>query len=296
MAALGAAACGPRDADHRDVYGQPDRLLTAAPPKAGAALPTSAPPSDPYAALKRMVAVYRSVASAHIYSSAEVSWAFGREQKSHQDTVLEYVREPARIGLYVRDTRMGTQVLQANGSAMVHWEGVSNTYRRKDVTGSMKDLCQAVDKEAVQLMSPLVFSQSDGLPPGVASARLAPDETIDGKRVQVVEGTLSDKFLTEYPQTMLGPSAKLSLKPTKGRFTLWLDADTGIALKSATDLAWSGSVRNRDGAIIAKDPRLSAVERVVRFVPNPKLADDRFRFIAPKGATESVVERKSDVQ
>lgn len=289
-ACLGAAGCGWKKAEPAEAYSDPASVFAAKPPAPGAPLPVSDAPKDATAALKRMTAAYRSLNSLHVYTVADVTLNLGQERKSHQETVLEYVKQPARIGLYVRDTSTGTQALLADGSTLVHWAGVTNRYRRTDATGTLPELCAAVDKEATQLMSPLVFAASSGLPPGVVNLRLAGVETVDGKPAQVVQGSFSDTFMADYAQRIFGGR----LAGAQAHFTLWLDVGTGIVLKSATDLAWRGMVKDENGQVTVKDPSISAVERTVTFVPNPTLPDDRFRFLPPKGAQEVPIERVSE--
>jgi len=292
-AVLACAGCGPKEVQTASAYGEPEKAFTAPPPAPGAPLAVSAAPTDAAAALARMTAAYRQMSSLYVSTVAEVAVNLGQgERKSHQETVLEYVRQPARIALYVRDTEAGTQALLADGATLVRWVGVTNRYRRTAASGSLPDLCAAVDKEAIQLMSPLVFAASPGPPPGVESPQVTGTETVDGKTAQVVQGSLSAAFMATYAERIFGARMARS----KARFTLWLDAGTGIVLKSATDLAWTGVAKDQDGRVVARDPSISATERTVRFVPNPALPDDRFRFLPPRGAQEAPVERVSDVK
>lgn len=244
--------------------------------------------TDAATALKQMVSAYKGLRSLYTKSEADLVYVVGQRTAVHQTTTITYTRDPVRISITIQDPSIGTEQYVADGHNLVSYRGINNLYRRRAIGSGIREMVTLIDRDAPQIMSPLVFLLSRSMPDGVESARVTGREILGGKRTVVIRGMYSLPYMRQIGSHWFSgyPS------PTGREFTLWLEEGTFLLRKSSVRLGWAGLVALRDRpGVRAPNPQVNVVERVVESVPNPSLAADDFKFIAPQGAEETTGSR-----
>lgn len=285
-AALIGGGCN-RQADPPVVVALPD-AFTAPAPRPGKPLPPAPPAADGRVALERMVTAYKKLDSLQQTSDADIVVNFGPDPRVRQETVVKYQLQPARVALIVRDPVGGTQQYVGDGSTVVWYMGLMNQFIRRSAGPTMDAMVRVIDRDAPQAMSPLVFLTSNGQPTGVATSRLVGPGTVNGKAAVVVEGTFRDEYL----RRVASAEFAAPIQPAFGSFTLWLEPNTYLLLKSSVHMGWRGVTTLRGSAARSENPRVDYTETVRELVQNPTFGPDDFRFVRPHNAKEIFIERR----
>ncbi len=240
-----------------------------------------------------MVAAYKAVGSLQVKTEADLKYEIGPAKTiAHQATVLKYLREPARVSMVIKDPLSGTEKFFADGRTVVHYTGISNTFIRRSVPPHLTDIVRRIDKDSPQLMSPLVFLVSNGIPVGIASARIRGREVINGENTLVIDGKYSDTFMNEFARRQFVQTPSVAARD----FTLWLHEGNYLLAKSSVKLSWLGVVTVKGSNSLVKNPSVESVESTVELVQNPRFSTEEFRFIQPAGILEIPVERSEQIQ
>ncbi len=257
-------------------------------PAAGAPFTPKPLTTDPNVALTNMVQSYKEPQTFYAQSEATIVITSGGKQKqSRQQIIVRSRRAPDSVTLHVRDTESGTQEVYADGKYLVTYAGTSNEYKRRNASGDMLALCRQIDKYAYQVMSPLTFLQSSGVPEGMSDLKYEGLKTVDRKEVHIVSGRLSPSYIKAAAKSIFNAA---NLEPAPSAFRVWLDKSTYVVHKIGLTLAWKGTQAAGEEAMALKNPAISILEVVRAVVPNSKMADDSFKFTVPVGARERFVE------
>jgi hypothetical protein len=286
-ALLSLTGCG-RKTDAAPTAGPPQESTAQAgvAPRSGSALPPQPVTLDARVALQRMVAAYNTLDSFQMKSDGDVELVTVAPQLIHQTTTLKFTKDPARLTMLIKDPLSGTQRFYADGRTVVHYYGVSNQFMRRSVPPGLKSIAERIDKDSPQVLSPVSFLMSKGLPVGIGTAAITGKENVDGKPALVIKG----QFKPDYQRDLAKRVFPSPLSPGRGEFTLWLDANTYLLLKSRGELSWNGTARLPEVGTAFSNPRLTFTERTTEIIQNPQLASEEFRFIAPKGVKEVFVQ------
>jgi hypothetical protein len=115
-------------------------------------------------------------------------------------------------------------------------------------------------------------------------------EQIDGKPAYRLQGDFTDAFGRQMAARLFQPG----FRPAQGQFTLWVDQNTCLLLKSSMQLAWRGVFPiNKQKVTVTK--RIVMVVRATEIILNPSFAENEFRFSPPKGAKEQYIEGRSQL-
>lgn len=279
---------------HRD----PDLAKDALPPPVaapdpGRPLPTQPPTNDPTVALTRMVAAYKALDSAQIEyeSDIEQSDRTGKPVHTHtihQSTELKFRKRPAALSMVIQDPVGGTQEYHYDGDSLVEYSAKVNLFERRTLRGDLAAACAVVDQKSGQLLSPIVFLHSQAIPIGTGSARMAGAEQVRGRKAHVVKGTYTTAYLADLGSKALHVPATVD----RGEFTLWIDQENYLLLKSESAIVWHAVLRTKGKAPAVWQLALHLNERYGKIIQNPTFNDRVFRFIPPKGADETFIERR----
>jgi hypothetical protein len=275
---LGAAGCQTNSARQR--ARAEDALEVPAPGPNLTRQPASATAREVFV---RMIDAYKRADSLYLRTEADVLTMPGPEGSSHQVSLLRYRRQPAAIRLWIRDPNRGMQEFFADGSSLVHWDGLDNLFTRRDCQGDVIALASAIEKQAPQPLSPLVFLRANSMPTRIAKAAILRTESVNGNPSYRIQGSFDSRYLLLLGKQLgYGPDPL----PLRGRFTIWVDSQSYLIRKCALSLAWCATIQDEYGRTLKVTPTLQSSERLVKVVPNPAYAPDDFRFLPPKGAQE----------
>jgi hypothetical protein len=238
-----------------------------------------------------MVASYNKLDSFQMKSDGDVEIVTFGPQLIHQTTTLKYTRAPARLTMLIKDPVSGTQRFHADGKTVVHYYGVSNQFMRRSVAPGLRGIAERIDADSPQILSPVSFLMSEGLPLGIKTAQITGKEQIEGRTALVIKGQFDPIF-----QRKVGAHKSnfgVELKPGIGDFTLWLDAENYLMLKSSGRLSWTGTIATADPRKPIVNPSVTFTERTMEIIQNPQIASEEFRFVAPKGVKEVFVQRRN---
>ena len=233
--------------------------------------------------LRRMVRAYKSFQSYQQRSVADTTLDFGKRMLAHQVITLKVKRHPDMIAMTVKDPR-GTLQYVTDGSSVIRYLGISNTYTRNYVSPGLSSAVRYMNKREPQVMSPLVFLAGGDLPQGVQNAHIVGAETLNGNLTTVIEGTFSDDYMKALGKSV----ARIGLTPTAKTFKLWIDQRTLLLRKSILLLGWRGPSVTSGARVIHAGASINQqiVETVEEVAVNPRLSPEEFKFVAPKGAEQ----------
>ena len=82
------------------------------------------------------------------------------------------------------------------------------------------------------------------------------------------------------------------MEPDRRGFSLWIDQKNYLLLKATSDLAWHAIVPHEGKPSTLFRFTIQMTEQYRNTVQNPTFNDAVFRFIPPKGAEETYIERR----
>lgn len=259
-------------------------------PAPGKPIPNQPPTDDPKVALQRMVAAYKSLDSLYVRTEADILKSRGKNSRlAYQVAIARFQKSPPKFSMVVTDPQAGTQFFVSDGSNIVWHLGLTNQYLRRDFQGDLSALCRQVDEDAPQLLTPTVFLRSNKFPLGIGPVRMVGIDSVDGKPAYKISGQFTSEYLRDYAKRLYGGE----VEPTRREFTLWLDKNNYLALKTTMNVGWSGKLERRRQKPVPFDLEAKVTERVTVLVQNPRFTEDDFRYVAPTGAQEVFVESRS---
>jgi hypothetical protein len=259
-------------------------------PAPGKPIPSQPPTRDPKVALQHMVAAYKSLDTLYVRSEADILQRRGQStRQAYQVTIIKFQKSPPKYSMVVKDPQAGTQFFVSDGSSIVWHIGLTNQYMRRDFRGDLAALCRQVDEDAPQLLTSTVFLRSEKIPLGIGPVQMVGTETVEGKPAYKISGEFTAEYLRDYAKRLYGGE----VEPTRREFTLWLDKNNYLVLKTALNVGWRGMLEQPRQKPVPFDLHAKVTERVTVLVQNPRLTENDFRYIAPKGAQEVFVESRS---
>lgn len=258
-------------------------------PAPGKPIPNQPPTDDPKVALQRMVAAYKSLDSLYVRTDAEILKVRGKNSRqAYQVAITRFQKSPPKFSMVVTDPQAGTQFFVSDGSNIVWHLGLTNQFLRRDFRGDLAALCRQVDKDAPQLLTPTVFLRSDKFPLGIGPIWMAGIDTVNGKPAYKISGQFTSEYLRDYAKRLYGGE----VEPTHREFTLWLDKNNYLVVKTMMNVGWHGKLERRRQKPVPFDLQAKVIERVTILVQNPRFTEDDFRYVAPQGAQEVFVESR----
>lgn len=252
-------------------------------------LTAGAPAPDANTIVKKMVTAYKKATS--IQDFAEATFATPGVSTYIQSSRLKW-KSPNLIYFHSQDPRLGTLSMHSNGNTITLYMGKQNLFTRRNTTAKLQDTLVLADKASQesfgfqnsQILSPLSFMLSNGMPREASSFRYAGQTTLDGQRVHKVTA-LAD---LRWAKAMV-PNAVI--EPAKREIVLWIDVKTNLLKKASGYFTWKVISVNKERLArpLAGGFRFEETHRDT--ILNAPIPDEEFRFTPPKGAKQLFQER-----
>jgi hypothetical protein len=273
--------------------GDPKPTKTAGAPSATAALkpgvgPTLGPlpeTTDPREIARRLVKAYQSVNSMQVASAYDLMVEATRSIETHQEMVTTYLMNPPRISRFLVDRMTGSHQFFADGSNLISYAGLSNTYMRREARGDMRSLCKALDGDSAQLLGVTTLLGSENLPEGMTNFKYVGKEDVKGRPAYVVTATYTPQYLQGLGKRLQRQGA---VKPVKADVRLWVDRENHFLLRAKTRIDWRVQTQGSK-----QTSQLAATydHTTTKIITNPAVTEADFKFKVPPKAVEVFVPR-----
>lgn len=254
----------------------------------GPALPAGSVP-DANALVRRMVATYRKAQT--IQESTEARMMTPDGSNFIQSGAIKW-RRPNQIYIYSQDPQQGTMHVYSDGRLITVYSQRQNIFTNRNAMPDLQGTMRVVTKAAQdafgvqfhQVLSPISFLMSDGMPREARSFRFAGEASVNGRRAYKVMGQAD----TAWMRTMV-PDA--TIVPVKRNVTLWIDTQTFLLLKASGDFSWRITVA--DGMRLERPVTGGVFFEETHFNTrlDAPIEETAFRFKAPRGAKQLFQER-----
>ncbi|MCS6775460.1 MAG: DUF2092 domain-containing protein [Chloroherpetonaceae bacterium] len=262
--------------------------MTLASSAAGPALPAGSA-LDANALVRRMVAAYRKAQT--IQENTEARMVMPDGSSFIQSGAIKW-RRPNQVYIYSQDPQQGTMHVYSDGRLITVYSQRQNIFTNRNAMPDLQGTMRVVTKAAQdafgvqfnQVLSPISFLLSDGMPREARSFRFAGEASVNGRRAYKVVGQAD----TAWMRNMV-PDA--TIVPVKRNVALWIDAQTSLLLKASGDFAWK--VTAADGMRLEQPVTGGVFFEETHFNTrlNAPIEETAFRFRAPRGAKQLFQER-----
>lgn len=244
---------------------------------------------DANALVRRMIAVYRNAQT--IQENAEAKVLAPGGGMYIQTSSIKWKR-PNLAYLFSQDPQQGTLQVFTDGKLITLYSQKQNIYTRRNAPPDLKGTLDVADKAAQdafripisQVLNPISFLLSTGMPREAKSFRFAGETNLNGKRTFKVVGQAEPAWLQSIvPQ--------LKIVPVKRDVMLWIDAQSSLLLKAMGTFTWKVTAVN--GTPLPKTTMAGFMfeESHRGTLLNAPISEEDFRFKAPKGARQLFQER-----